>query len=119
MQNWKDTAEKQGFELFNDGTGREASEKGFSAVTQDSVDYLTGLWTVSVEHTRNINEGVQILKNNSAGILKHLAGIENNTGNTNVRLQTIENNMSDVKNEVSAVRNGIDEINLHGITLKK
>jgi len=97
-----------GLNLFNNDDTRTGSSKGFTAMTQDSADELNGRFTVIQGHTFSINAGVQILATNSAGILKHLAGIKADTG----RLESIE--MS-----IGAMKMGIDTINLRGITIKK
>jgi len=90
------------------GADRNGSSKGFASMTQDSADELNGRFTTMQGHTFSINEGVKILTANSRMILKHLAGIETNTG----RLEAIQSDMG-------AVKLGIDTINLKGITIKK
>jgi len=95
-------------DVFGTDTARTASSKGFTTMSQDSADELNGRFTAMQGHTFSINEGVKILTANSAGILKHLAGIETNTG----RLESMQADMS-------AMKLGIETINLKGITLKK
>ena len=87
---------------------RTGSSKGFAAMTQDSADEMNGRFTAIQGHTFSINEGVKILTANSGAILKHLAGIETNTG----RLETMQSDMNSIKA-------GIDTINLKGIILKR
>ena len=109
MADAKNAASGAGFDIFKGtDTARTASSKGFTTMSQDSADELNGRFTAMQGHTFSINEGVKILTANSAGILKHLAGIESNTG----RLEAIENG-------IGAIKGGIDDINLKGITLRK
>lgn len=104
----KDKGYANGLGGSKGAASRTASSKGFTAMSQDSADELNGRFTAMQGHTFSINEGVKILTANSAGILKHLAGIESNTG----RLEAIENG-------IGAIKGGIDDINLKGITLRK
>lgn len=87
---------------------RTGSSKGITSMSQDSADELNGRFTVIQGHTFSINAGVQILAANSAGILKHLAGIKADTG----RLEAIEMG-------IGKMQVGIDTMNLKGITIKK
>lgn len=103
---------------------REASQKGFASMSQDSANELNGRFTVIQGHTyqmaeslklmsplteyaASISSNMAILKVDSAAALRHLSGIENNTA----RLQAIESDMR-------AVKTGIDDINLKGIKIK-
>jgi tape measure domain-containing protein len=103
---------------------REASQKGFASMSQDSANELNGRFTVIQGHTYQMNESLKlmsplieyaasissnmaILKVDSAAALRHLSGIETNTA----RLQAIESDMR-------AVKTGIDDINLKGIKIK-
>jgi len=94
--------------LAGPGDDRTASSKGIASMSQDTAEELNGRFTVIQGHTFSINAGVQILATNSASILKHLAGIKQDTG----RLEAIELS-------IGLMRTGIDTINLKGITIKK
>jgi len=89
-----------GVSLTDKGATRQASQKGFAAMSQESADELNGRFTAMQGHTFSISEGMKILQANSAQSLKHLAGIETNTA----RLQAIEK--------------GIETINLKGVKLQ-
>lgn len=98
-----------------DADKREASEKGFGAMSQDSADELNGRFTALQALAFEINENVKIMRENSKTIIALLSGIETNTG----RLEAIEEYIFGVVEIVREVRNGINDINLKGITLKR
>lgn len=98
-----------------DADKREASEKGFGAMSQDSADELNGRFTALQALAFEINENVKIMRENSKTIIALLTGIETNTG----RLEAIEEYIFGVVEIVKEVRNGINDINLKGITLKR
>lgn len=103
---------------------RQASQKGFAAMSQDSANELNGRFTTIQTHTYDMRESLKLMsplvlsvsemristaniQNNFITALKHLSGIERNTG----RLEAIDNNIRQMK--IS-----IDDINLKGIKLK-
>lgn len=111
---------ESGFSIFQStktDTARQATSKGFAAMSQDSSNELNGRFTAIQGHTSVIAEGMELLKSNSSQMLKHLSGIEGNTAYCR-RLEAIENDMGSVRSDMGAVRSGIDTINLKGITLK-
>jgi tape measure domain-containing protein len=90
---------------------REASQKGFASMSQDSADELNGRFTALQALTSEINSSVKSLLSNSAAALKHLAGIENNTQSLS-RLATIES-------DISLIKTGINDMNLKGLLIRK
>lgn len=90
---------------------REASEKGIATASQESVDELNGRATAIQGHTYSLMESAKLLVANSARILDHLAGIENNTKH----LSKLEN----IEGDMQAVKNTVNDIALKGIKLKK
>ena len=90
---------------------REASEKGIATASQESVDELNGRATAIQGHTYSLMESAKLLVANSARILDHLAGIEDNTKHLS-KLESIEGDMQ-------AVKNTVNDIALKGIKLKK
>lgn len=114
LQDSKDAAAKAGFDIWDTTNSREASQKGFASMSQDSANELNGRFTAIQGHTFSINENVKMLQINSSQALKHLAGIETNTS----RLEAIENNMISVNKTMASVKHGIDDINMKGIYLK-
>ena len=94
---------------------REASEKGFGSMSQDSADELNGRFTALQALTLEINENVKNLRANSQTIITLLTGIQTNTG----RLEAIEDYIFGVVEIVREVKKGIDNINDKGITLRR
>ena len=114
MEKWKEKAKKRGFDLWVNDTEREGSKKGIATANQESVDEFNGRTAVIQTHTFSISENMKILVSNCSAILKHLSGIENNTG----RLEVIETDISSLNVKMSSVKDGIDTINLKGIKIK-
>lgn len=139
LKQWQDEAEKKGLELWSGGE-REASQKGFSSMSQESADELNGRFTVMQGHTYSINEilksefrasteiatstrnltagiadNMRMLTANSAQMLQHLAGIETNTD----KLHGIDTNIAALGKDMQAVKNGINDITIKGITIKR
>lgn len=90
--------DSQGAEMYlkGDDPEREASKKGFGAITQESANELNGKFTTIQEHTAQIKNSITTLILNSGGMLKHLAGIESNTSHC-LRLESIQSDMNAVK----------------------
>jgi tape measure domain-containing protein len=97
--------------IKDEESGREASSKGFGAMTQDSADELNGRFTALQALVAAINADVKSLVNNSAVALKHLAGIESNTQSLS-RLAAIET-------DIGSIKSGINDMNLKGLILRK
>ena len=114
MKKWKEEAKERGFDLWEDENSREATKKGIATASQDSIDEFSGRTAVIQTHTYSISENMKILASNSTVALKHLAGIETNTG----RLEGIETDISFVREKIASLKEGIDTINLKGIKLK-
>jgi len=129
MENWQKEAEKYNLYLWND-IERQASEKGFASMTQDTASELNGRFTAIQAHTYEINEnlkflviskvesnaimsdikfGMLLLTSNSERILRHLAGIESNTKYCE--------NLEDMNKNIESMRYGIDNINLKGVKI--
>ncbi|MEG1936937.1 MAG: hypothetical protein RR132_05270 [Rikenellaceae bacterium] len=91
-------ADSKGAEMYikGDEMERDATTKGFGAITQESANELNGKFTTIQEHTAQIRDSISTLVLNSGGMLQHLAGIESNTSHC-LRLATIEKDMSAVK----------------------
>lgn len=104
---------------------REASQKGFASMSQDSADELNGRFTVIQGHTYSISESIKLLQpdvlsirfmmgemmGSAARQLMVMQGIEINTQSL-VRLERIEFDMG-------AVKNALDDINVKGIKIRQ
>lgn len=90
MKKIQDSAAEKGYDIFKvEEDARESVAKGIASMSQDSADELNGRFTAIQYMTFEINNNVKLLTENSAQSLRHLAGIETNTG----RLEAIENAM--------------------------
>jgi len=85
-----DALEQSGIKMYDDKQGRNAVEKGFARMSQDSADELNGQFRLLTQigaETKNamlqtansIKELHQSMQINTAQQLRHLAGIEANT----------------------------------------
>jgi hypothetical protein len=92
------------------GAEREASQKGFASMSQDSANELNGRFTAIQALTASIVESMKILTANSGQVLKHLAGIESNTKYCE--------NLEDMGKNISSMKSGIDDIQLKGLTIR-
>ncbi|MDR0864956.1 MAG: tape measure protein [Candidatus Symbiothrix sp.] len=108
---FQDEAANQNLDLWKPNAEREASQKGFASMSQDSADELNGRFTAIQAHTYSITENTKILVANSNMILQHLAGIESNTKYCE--------NLAEINTNIRQVKSGIDDMNLKGITIKK
>lgn len=101
---------KNMFTATSDAT-REASEKGIATASQESVDELNGRATAIQGHTYSIMESSKLLVANSARMLEHLAGIEDNTKHLS--------KLDGIEGDIQAVKSAVSDIALKGIKLKK
>lgn len=88
-------AEGYGINTFDD-TSVEASRRGIAQASQESIDELNGRATAIQSHTFSIMEGTKQLTRDSAQILRHLAGIEDNTS----RLRAMEHSLKHMESNI-------------------
>ena len=98
--------------LLNDQDSREASQKGIATASQDSVDENNARLTTIQGHTFTLVQGVAELNSTASAMLDRLSGIERNTDETNTK-------MTQVKDDMRKVKNAIEDIQTHGIVLKR
>ncbi|WP_404812088.1 tape measure protein [Capnocytophaga canimorsus] len=115
-----DELEKQGVKMYDEQT-RQAKEKGFARMSQDSADELNGQFrlmtelqkqklnvsTQILEKSKGIADSIKMLQQNSAQQLKHLAGIEVNTFQ-----------LHEMKKDIAGMKAGIDDITTKGIKIR-
>ncbi|MDR1197527.1 MAG: phage tail tape measure protein [Prevotellaceae bacterium] len=89
---------------------REAYQKGFASMSQDSADELNGRFTALQALTFEINNGVKLLVTSSQSALQYLAGIESNTKYC-MELQSMRVDMASLKAN-------INEINTIGVRIR-
>lgn len=97
---------------------RQAVEKGFARMSQDSADELNGQFRLQTQLSAEIKNAVlqtanfiremhESMQNNAAQQLRHLAGIESNTYQ-----------LHEMKKDIAGMKRGIDELTTKGIKLK-
>ena len=100
----RDSAKTEGFNILQDNTQRQAVEKGFARMSQDSADELNGQFRLQTQLSAEIKNAMlqsvkefaemhKFMQTSSAQQLRHLAGIEANT----YKLHKIETDMAGVK----------------------
>jgi tape measure domain-containing protein len=93
--------------LTADAASREATAKGISTASQDSVDELNGRMTVIQGHTFSINENTKLLLANSNRALQHLANIDANTfvlHAMRLDMQSMRSTLSDISTRGVSIR---------------
>ena len=93
-------AESYGINTFDDASV-EASRRGIAQASQQSIDELNGRATAIQSHTYSIMEGTKQLTRDSAQMLRHLAGIENNTS----RLGAMESSLKRMESNIDRMTN--------------
>ena len=113
-----DALEQSGIKMFDDKNGRNAVEKGFARMSQDSADELNGQFRLQTQlsaeiknaalQTANfIREMHQSMQSNAAQQLRHLAGIETNTYQ-----------LHEMKKDIANMKAGINELTTKGIKIR-
>lgn len=101
---------------------RSSQAKGFATASQDSIDRVEGLWTISVEHSRgileftgNIHEQLKAMNIDHKGILTACNSILMYTHNIDKNTQELYG----MRKDIAAMRGDIYSLVNSGITLKK
>lgn len=116
LKDWNNMSSSMGFDFLNEK--RQAVEKGFARMSQDSAEELNGQFRLQTQlsaeiknatlQTANfIREMHQSMQINAAQQLRHLAGIEANTYKLN-KMET----------DLAGVKRGIDELTTKGIKMR-
>ena len=116
LKDWNNMSSGLGFDFLNEQ--RQAVEKGFARMSQDSADELNGQFRLqtqlsaeiknaALQTTNFIREMHQSMQVSSAKQLQHLAGIETNT----YKLHKIETDIANMKA-------GINELTTKGIKIR-
>ena len=116
LKQWNNMSSSLGFDFLNEQ--RQAVEKGFARMSQDSADELNGQFRLqtqlsaeikntALQTANHIKEMHQSMQVSSAKQLQHLAGIETNT----YKLHKMETDLAGVKR-------GIDELTTKGIKMR-
>lgn len=102
LENADQYADSVGLNTFD--SERSAQRKGIAQASQDSVDELNGRMTAIQGHTYSLVAGQRQLINDTAQVLRHLAGIESNTAE-----------LRQIRQDMSAMRSDISDIATRGI----
>ena len=116
FKNWNEMSSNLGYNFLNEQ--RQAVEKGFARMSQDSADELNGQFRLQTQLSTEIKNAVlqtanfiremyQSMQSNAAQQLRHLAGIEANTYKLN-KMET----------DLAGVKRGIDELTTKGIKMR-
>nr|DAY29673.1 MAG TPA: tail tape measure protein [Caudoviricetes sp.] len=116
LKDWNNMSSGLGFDFLNEQ--RQAVEKGFARMSQDSADELNGQFRLQTQLSAEIKNAVlqtanfiwemhQSMQVSSAKQLQHLAGIETNT----YKLHKIETDIANMKA-------GINELTTKGIKIR-
>nr|DAK60121.1 MAG TPA: tail tape measure protein [Caudoviricetes sp.] len=116
LKDWNNMSSSMGFDFLNEK--RQAVEKGFARMSQDSADELNGQFRLQTQLSAEIKNAVlqtanfiremhQSMQTNAAQQLRHLAGIEANT----YKLNKIETDIANMKA-------GINELTTKGIKIR-
>lgn len=108
------------------GDTRKAQEKGITSMSQESGDKLIGLWTVSVEHTRQIldrmglvNVSIGEMQKSYQGLLDTCNSILNHTRNIDNSTAAMNTTMQGMNSSMSSLREDINSMKTNGIAIKK
>ena len=113
-----DALEQSGIKMYDDKQGRNAVEKGFARMSQDSADELNGQFRLLTQigaETKNamlqtansIKELHQSMQINAAQQLRHLAGIEANTYQ-----------LHEVRKDIAGMKSILSNIETKGIKMR-
>ena len=116
LKDWNNMSSGLGFDFLNEQ--RQAVEKGFARMSQDSADELNGQFRLQTQlsaeiknaalQTANfIREMHQSMQTNAAQQLRHLAGIEVNTFQ-----------LHDMRKDIANMKAGINELTTKGIKIR-
>lgn len=108
FKNWNEMSSNLGYNFLNEQ--RQAVEKGFARMSQDSADELNGQFRLQTQLSTEIKNAVlqtanfiremhQSMQSNAAQQLRHLAGIEANT----YKLNKMETDLAGMKSILSNI----------------
>lgn len=94
-----------------DEASREASQKGITTASQETVDELNGRATAIQGHTYSINENTRLLLASVNLILQSVLNIERHS-------EAMADSMSEVRLNVKEVKDTVNDIAMKGLKLK-
>ena len=117
LKQWNEMGKANGFEFLNE-QNRQATEKGFARMSQDSADELNGQFRLQTQLSAEIKNAMlqsvkeftemhKFMQTSSAQQLRHLAGIEANTFQ-----------LHEMKKDIANMKAGINELTTKGIKIR-
>lgn len=117
LKQWNEMGKANGFEFLNE-QNRQAVEKGFARMSQDSADELNGQFRLQTQLSAEIKNAMlqsvkeftemhKFMQTSSAQQLRHLAGIEANTFQ-----------LHEMKKDIANMKAGINELTTKGIKIR-
>ena len=117
LKQWNEMGKANGFEFLNE-QNRQATEKGFARMSQDSADELNGQFRLQTQLSAEIKNAMlqsvkeftemhKFMQTSSAQQLRHLAGIEVNTFQ-----------LHDMRKDIANMKAGINELTTKGIKIR-
>lgn len=114
----RDSAKAEGFNILQDNAQRQATEKGFARMSQDSADELNGQFRLQTQLSAEIKNAMlqsvkefaemhKFMQTSSAQQLRHLAGIEANTFQ-----------LHEMKKDISGMKTILGNIETKGINIR-
>ena len=117
LKQWNEMGKANGFEFLNE-QNRQATEKGFARMSQDTGEELNGQFRLQTQLSAEIKNAMlqsvkefaemhKFMQTSSAQQLRHLAGIEANTFQ-----------LHEMKKDIANMKAGISEITTKGIKIR-
>ena len=115
----RDSAKAEGFNILKENAqGRQAVEKGFTRISQDTGEELNGRFTLMTALEKQMVDGVkeihQSLVSLSERQLRHLANIDTNT----YQLYQVKDDISGMKKDMAGVKTILGNIETKGIKMR-
>ena len=115
----RDSAKAEGFNILKENAqGRQAAEKGFARMSQDTGEELNGRFTLMTALEKQTVDGIkemhQSLVSLSERQLRHLANIDTNT----YQLHQVKDDISGMKKDMAGVKTILGNIETKGIKMR-
>ena len=114
----RDSAKAEGFNILQDNAQRQAMEKGFARMSQDTGEELNGRFTLMTALEKQTVDGIKEMHQSLVSIserqLRHLANIDTNT----YQLHQVKDDISGMKKDMAGVKTILGNIETKGIKMR-
>ena len=114
----RDSAKAEGFNILQDNAQRQAMEKGFARMSQDTGEELNGRFTLMTALEKHTVDGIKEMHQSLVSIserqLRHLANIDTNT----YQLHQVKDDISGMKKDMAGVKTILGNIETKGIKMR-